>query len=691
MRKTLAHTRRVATVLGAIGLISSGLFGCTGDVGDDDDGEGAGPPGTPSGEDPGRVTMHRLNRAEYNNSVRDLLGTATRPADEFPSDDHSYGFDNIADTLTLSPLQLELYERSAEILSEEALGLSVLSTIDRFEAEDVGGSVGQPTDDAWNLYSVGDVTVTQTLPEEGSYVVRVRAWQDAAGPDAAQMTLTVGGMIVGTFDVEALAANPATIEQTIQASAGNATVMVSFDNDFYDEATMADRNLYVDYIEIEGPIGATGTNPLRDKLISCEPSTDGEACVREFIETFVRRAFRRPLEEIEVQALLDIYGLALDAGDDENEGLKLIVRAALTSPHFIYRVEIDPDPESQEAHPLGAFELASRLSYFLWSSTPDDTLLDLAQSGELLDSSVLAEQVDRMLDDPKSAALVDNFAGQWLFTRALADKSPDYMVFEEFDDELRTSMKSEADLFFGEFLKEDGPSLNNLIDSDFTFLNNRLADHYGLDAVSGSALTRTNLSTKERGGLLRQGSWLTVTSNPDRTSPVKRGKWILENLLCDAPPPPPAGVEGFKPEDLEAETQRELLAQHRNDPACSGCHSIMDPLGLAMENYDGIGRWRTEDKNSAIDASGEFEDEAFQTQEQFIALLVKDPRLSSCATEKVFTYALGRAPDKTDEPYLINIDEEFQAEGLTLRTLFKLIVQSEPFRYRRGEQEGGDQ
>lgn len=635
--------------------------------------------------------MHRLNRAEYNNSVRDLLGTISRPADEFPSDDHSYGFDNIADTLTLSPLQLELYERSAEILAEEALGLSVLSTIDRFEAEDVGGSVGQATDNAWNLYSVGDVTITQTLPEEGSYVVRVRAWQDAAGPDAAQMTLTVGGMVVGTFDVAALAANPATIEQTIQASAGNATVMVSFDNDFYDEATMADRNLYVDYIEIEGPVGATGTNPLRDKLVSCEPATDGEPCVRDFIESFVRRAFRRPLEEAEIQALLDIYGLALDAGDDENEGLKLIVRAALTSPHFIYRVEIDPDPSSTKAHALGAFELASRLSYFLWSSTPDDTLLDLAQSGELLDSSVLAEQVDRMLDDPKSAALVDNFAGQWLFTRALADKSPDYMVFDVFDDELRAAMKSEADLFFAEFLKEDGPSLNNLIDSDFTFLNDRLAQHYGLGAVSGSGLVRSNLSSKERGGLLRQGSWLTVTSNPDRTSPVKRGKWILENLLCDAPPPPPAGVEGFKPEDLEAETQRELLAQHRNDPACSGCHSIMDPLGLAMENYDGIGRWRTEDKGSAIDASGEFEDEAFQTQEQFVALLVQDPRLSSCATEKVFTYALGRAPEKTDEPYLVDIDEAFQAEGLTLRTLFKLIVQSEPFRYRRGEQEGGDQ
>lgn len=691
MRKTLAHTRRVAAVLGAIGLIGSGLWGCTGNVGDDDDGAGAGPPGTPSGQDPGRVTMHRLNRAEYNNSVRDLLGTSTRPADDFPADDHSYGFDNIADTLTLSPLQLELYERSAETLTEEALGLAVLSSIDRFEAEDVGGSAGGATDNAWNLYSAGDVTVTQTLPEAGDYVVRVRAWQDAAGPDAAHMTLTVGGMIVGSFDVEALAASPVTIEQTFQASAGNATVMVSFDNDFYDEATSADRNLYIDYIEIEGPVGATGNNPLRDKLLSCEPAEQGEDCTREFIETFVRRVYRRSLEDAEVESLLDIYRLALDAGDDENEGLKLVMRAALTSPHFLYRVEIDPDPTSLEAHPLSAFELASRLSYFLWSSTPDDTLLDLAASDELLDPSVLAEQVDRMLDDPKSVALVDNFAGQWLFTRALADKTPDYLVFAEFDEELRTAMKAEADLFFAEFLKQDGPSLDKLIDSDFTYLNDRLAQHYGLGSGSGDELQRTSLDSKQRGGLLRQGSWLTVTSNPDRTSPVKRGKWILENLLCDAPPPPPPGVEGFKPEDLQAETQRELLAQHRNNPACSGCHSIMDPLGLAMENYDGIGRWRTEDKGSAIDASGEFEDEAFQTQEQFIALLVADPRLTSCATEKVFTYALGRAPDKTDEPYLVQIDEDFQADGMTLRSLFKLIVQSEPFRYRHGEQEGGDQ
>ncbi len=652
------------------------------------DTEGDEPSGTPSGSDPGRVTIHRLNRAEYDNTVRDLLGTSLRPAAEFPADDHSFGFDNIADTLTLSPLQLELYERAAETLADDVLSIGVASSTTRYEAETIGGSVGSATSDAWNLYSNGDVTFTQTIAQAGTYRVRVRAWQDAAGPDAAQMSITVSGQTLGPFDVAAAASSPVVIEQEVEAGAGLATVMVSFLNDYYDDATSADRNLYVDWIEVEGPIGATSANPLRDKLVTCEPADEGEPCAREIISSVARRAFRRTPTEAEVDKLMGMYQLALDSGDDENEGLKLAFRGILTSPHFLFRVEIDEEPDSKAAHLVSGFELASRLSYFLWSSMPDDELLDLGESGELLDPEVLKKQVDRMLDDPKSQSLVDNFAGQWLFLRALADKVPNSEAFPDFDEQLRASMKKESDLFFKGFLADGGPSLDQLVMSDATYLDDRLATFYGIDGSFGADPKSADVAGKNRGGLLRQGAWLTLTSNPDRTSPVKRGKWILENLLCSAPPPPPPGVEGFKPADLAAKTQKELLAAHRADPKCSGCHAIMDPLGLALENYDGIGRWRTKDKTFTIDATGDYKGQSFSSPEEFMSLLVADPRLSSCAVQKVFTYALGRGTDDADKDYLTELDTEFRDGGMRLRDLIKLVVTSEPFLYRHGEPPG---
>jgi hypothetical protein len=659
------------------------VLGCVGQVGDGaDENE---PPGTPSGQDPGRVTLHRLNRVEYNNTVRDLLGTTLAPADDFPSDDHAYGFDNMADTLTLSPVQFELYERAAEALADDVLSISAASALERYEAETVGGTVGSVSGEAWNLYSNGDIAVTQQLPSDGQYIIRARVWQTAAGPDDAQASLTVNGETFGPFDVAATSASPMIIEQEFTGTAGTATAMVSFLNDYVDEPTGDDRNLLVDWIEIEGPIGASSGNALRENVVTCEPATEGDSCVRDIISTFGRKAYRRTLTDDEVEGLFGIYNLAIDAGDDDTEGLKLVVRAMLSSPQFLYRVEVDPDPTSLTAHQLNDFELASRLSYFLWSSTPDDELLDLAEGGALANDEELFAQVDRMLDDPKSQALVDNFAGQWLFTRALADASPSYELFPDFNDELRASMKAEADAFFKEFLKSKDLKLTDLILADFTFVDGQLATHYGIDTPEGGSLTKVTLDTNQRGGLLRQGAWLTLTSNPDRTSPVKRGKWILENLLCDAPPPPPAGVEGFEASDLEALTQKELLAAHRAKPECAGCHNVMDPLGLALENFDGVGAFRTEDKGVTVDPSGEVNGQAFQTQEEFIEVLGQDERISSCAVEKVFTYALGRAPGTPDAFYLTSIDTDFRGGGMTLRELIHLLVVSEPFRYRRGE------
>ncbi|MBK8942387.1 MAG: DUF1592 domain-containing protein [Polyangiaceae bacterium] len=686
MERDVGRWRRAGYrgAIAALGLMA--VAGCTGQLGDNGEGPG---PGTPSGEDPGRVTIHRLNRAEYDNTVRDLLGTGLRPAVDFPTDDHAYGFDNLADTLTISPLQLELYERAAELLADDVLTVGALSELDRYEAEEVGGTVGVESGGAWNLFSNGDVTVTQTLASAGTYRVRVRAWQQAAGPDAAQLSIMVGAATFGPFDVTGTEATPQILEQELELDAGTTSFMVSFLNDYYDDVTGEDRNLLVDWIEVEGPIGATGDNPLREGLVICEPATGGAECVRDIVESFGRRAFRRPLEETEIDGLVALYDLAISQGDDETEGLKLIVRAVLTSPHFLFRVEIDQDPTSPAAHPLGAFELASRLSYFLWSSMPDDELLELAGSGALLEDDVLAAQVGRMLDDPRSAALVDNFAGQWLFVRALADSSPTYTAFPTFDEPLREAMRLETNLLFAETLQEGGASLEDLLLADYVFVNDRLAEHYGIDGTFGPELVRAPVGAAPRGGLLRQGAWLTVTSNPDRTSPVKRGKWILENLLCDAPPPPPAGVEGFDPAALEAQTQKELLAAHRADPACASCHSVMDPLGLALENYDGIGAFRLEDKGTAVDPSGEVDGQTFQTPSEFITMLAADERLSQCAVEKVFTYALGRAPGTSDRTYLEDTDDAFRASDLSLRELMKLVVLSEPFRYRRGEPEGG--
>jgi hypothetical protein len=670
-------------------VAASGATACTGEIGSSEDGPPVvEPPGTPSGQDAGRVTLHRLNRVEYNNTVRDLLGTAQSPADAFPADDHAFGFDNMADTLVLSPVQFELYERASEALADEVLDVGLPSTTTRYEAEVVGGSIGQASGSAWLLWSNGDVVATQPLVSDGNYVIRARAWQSAAGPDAARMTITVGSQSFGPFDIGGSEAAPTTIEQPVALTGNSAIITVSFVNDYVDDVTGDDRNLYVDWVELEGPVGAVTQNPLRDAFLSCDPVVEGEPCVRSIIETFGRRAYRRPLEAAEVDGLVSIFELAAAQGDDEIEGMKLVLRAMLTSAHFLFRVEIDEDPESLTAHPLSDFELATRLSYFLWSSTPDDELLDLAAQKKLQDAATLSAQVKRMLDDPRADALVDNFAGQWLFLRALASREPNAIAFPDFDEELRASMHQEANLFLKAFLKDESLSLPELVTADFSYVDARLSEHYGLGDVNGSEHQKVTFDSAERGGYLRSGAWLTLTSNPDRTSPVKRGKWILENLLCAEPPPPPAGVEGFKPEDLEAKSQAQLLAQHREDPICAACHNLMDPLGLAMENYDGVGAWRTLDHGFPIEPAGEFEGESFASPGEFVDLLAEDERFSECAVEKMMTYALGRGTSESDLEYLAEINDGFRGDGMKLRRLVERVVLSEPFRYRRGEKGG---
>lgn len=637
--------------------------------------------------DPGRVTLHRLNRVEYANTVRDLLGTTQRPSDDFPADDRGYGYDNIADVLSLSPLQLEMYFNAAQALIDEAMNVTQVGAR-RFEAEAMTATTGGATGGAWNLNSAGSVQQSVTIETAGQYRISVRAWQQAGGDAAAQMTIDVDALGIKTIDVTAEASTPQTYDAETMLAKGTVIVGASFLNDFYDPDNGIDRNLVIDWVEVEGPLGATSDNPLRARIMVCEPDPQSpETCLREVIESFGRRAYRRPLEAAETDALLELATSSIAAGDDVDSATKLALRAMLISPSFLFRVERDPDPTALTAHPLTDHELASRLSYFLWSSMPDEELLSLADNGELSDDDVLRDQVARMLADDKAHALLDNFAGQWLFIRALEDHQPDYAAFPEFDEELRVSMRGETEAFVKELLFGQLP-MNRMLDADFSFINERLATHYGIDGVTGDALQRTSLAGVERRGLLTQASILMVTSYATRTSPVKRGKWVLEQLLCSAPPPPPPGVEGLMKEEVPTGSIRERMEAHRANPVCASCHKAMDPIGFGFEHYDGIGRYRDTDNGFDIDPSGELPSgETFDGPIELSTLLTGDARLPRCIAQQLMTYALGRGTERYDADDIDAVTEKFIAGGYMMPDLIEQVVLSDAFRMRRGEVE----
>ena len=646
-----------------------------------------GAPGSPGAVDPGRVTLHRLNRAEYANTVHDLLGTSARPSDQFPPDDRGYGFDNIADVLSLSPVQLEMYFNAAETLVDEAMSVVQVGAR-RFEAEKMTSSTGSVfQSSAWQLSSAGTLSQSVMIDAPGEYIVRVRAWEQHAGSEAAKSTLTVDGMPLQTFTVDATQSVPGTYEARAALKAGSKQITVSFDNDYYMQATSEDRNLVVDYVEIEGPVGVASDNPLRSRIMSCEPkASDALTCWREVASRFGRRAWRRPLADSEVDGLVALAQDSLAAGDDLETATRQLLRAMLVSPRFVFRVELDPDPASLTPHALDDFELASRLSYFLWSSMPDDALLDLAEQGKLHDDATLRQQIARMLADEKASALVDNFAGQWLFTRALDDHQPDYAAFPDFDDALRGAMRTETEQYFREFLFGTA-TMDQFLTADFSFVNDRLARHYGLPEM-GPDFARVSLAGTQRKGLLTQGTVLMVTSYPTRTSPVKRGKWVLEQLLCSPPQPPPPNVPALKMEDKPTGSLRERMEAHRANPVCASCHTLMDPIGFGFEHYDGIGQYRELDDGFAIDSSGMLPDgTAFDGPSQLADLLAVDPRLPTCVTRQLLTYALGRGSEPFDDDDIESISGAFVAGGYRLPQLVELIATSAAFRQRRGETE----
>jgi len=648
---------------------------------------------------PGQVTLHRLNRVEYNLTIDDLIEAGLKQADDFPYDDIGDGFDNIATVLSVSPLHVEKYEHAALKLAEVAVAIPPVSRLQRFEAETVGADVGAVfRRDFWNLWSAGSMSVPVNLDTAGTFEVRIRGFGQQAEDDWVSMTFGIGEQSK-TVEVRASYNAPEWYSHQVELPAGNHTIEIKFDNDFESAGTESeppsDRNLVIDAIEIEGPAVTEIGPPSVNRVMICQPVDNSDLdCARSVVRRFASRAWRRPVTADEVERLMALVGLALTEEDDIRVGIRLAIRGILLSPHFTYRVEIDPDLADGRPHNLSDHELASRLAYFLWSRSPDDQLRGSADDGTLGDLAVLRAEARRMLKHQYIGGFISNFAGQWLFIRAMLDSAPDYNYFPAFDEALRASMMIEAELFFERLLTNNQP-ITELLDSPITYLNQRLADHYGLDFEAGRETTNLpegfrefDLSDSARRGLLGLGSILTVTSFPTRTSPVKRGKWVLEQLMCDGPPPPPPGVETELRAVDAAASLRERLLQHRESPQCAGCHNRMDPIGLGMEQFDAIGRYRTMDGDHGIDASGTLPDGTeFDGTIELSTLLKEDERFTRCFQRKLFTYALGRSPESADQCILDQLYDQSRAQGFRVEDMLLDLVSNPAFTMRQAKAE----
>ncbi len=638
--------------------------------------------------DAGRVVLHRLNRAEYNHTIRDLFNTEMRPADVFPYDDSSHGYDNIAATLTVSPLHVELYEAAAQDVASRVVEYHLEEPILlRFEAEgpDVDNAGGEPDEGAWRMGHETDVVAAVEVPETGEYIIRTKVWASQLGDEDARLALGHDGnsdllhYVSGTWPN-----NPEIVEVSVTLSEGPHTIHLSFVNEF-GIVNVGNRVLYVDWIELDGPAELVpGGNEMRDALLVCEPSSESDrGCARQVLDGFVPRAWRRPVTEAEIETLLATFDVVTSDGGTWEDGVRLMVQSVLVSPNFLYRVEVPVDPFTNEPALLNDWEVASRLSYFLWSSMPDDELFAAAEAGELQTEEQIAAQVRRMIKDPKAESLVEEFAGQWLHIRGLASKDPDLTAYPDFDEALRDAMREEMQRFFRSFLDNER-DLHELLTATEGEIDARLGRHYGIPGVTD--WTTVDLSASDRGGLFGQAGLLMLNSYPARTSPVLRGKWVLGQLLCSEPPPPPDNVEGLIDDAEDPQTLREILEQHRTDPVCASCHDAMDPIGLGMEHFDGIGTWREQDNGFLVDASGELPDgQTFYGVQELSSIIAADPRYPSCIAEQLFTFSIGRSPTDVDLPHLMQIERSFEAGGYSFEALAVAIASSPPFRQTQGE------
>ncbi len=644
---------------------------------------------------PGRPTIHRLNRAEYSNVIRDLLALDIKPGSKLPADDTGYGFDNIGDVLSLSPILIERYMSTAKMVSRLAVGeVPAKSDVVEFELPRPGRNFrNERLNDDVPFDSTGGIAVQYTFPVDADYILRIKLPGQDTKPLEQKLFVAAGTRsIAATF----LADN--TLPEVVPAfgQPNNNNGGFRFGRTKLDLRLDGTRVKLFDLgaprftsIAVVGPIDpkGPGNSPSRQKIFTCKPggASEEDVCAKQILTSLATRAYRRPVTDTDLKPLLAFYRSGRQEGNFDT-GIEMALRAILVSPNFLFRIERDPAAATGIAK-VNDYELASRLSFFLWSSMPDDELLKLAGQGKLKDPKVLSTQVARMLDDPKSNALVKNFAGQWLFLRTLAQVKPDQDAFPKFDDSLRKGFERETELFFNAILREDRP-VTDLLSADFTYVNQRLAEHYGIPNIYGTQFRRVQLTDPNRGGLLGQGSILTVTSYPNRTSVVQRGKWVLENLLGTPPPPPPPDVPSLEAhsKDGTALTMRQQMEAHRANPICASCHSRMDPIGFSLENYDGVGAYRTKDSGNVIDASGKMPDgKVFNGPAGLKTLLLNDHRdeFVTTFTEKLLTYALGRGVESTDQPAIRAVIREASKQKLSIPDIISAIVQSPQFQMRR--------
>lgn len=636
----------------------------------------------------GRSTIQRLNKAEYNNTIRDLLGVEITPADDFPADDVGEGFDNIGDVLSLPPLLMEKYLNAAEQVARAVVDTTDYSrpqtvTVSAEKTRAQGGGGNLSGDSRW-LSSHGVIFADFDVRADGEYEVRMEVLGDQYGDEKVRFALTVADLPPAEFSVKSHR-KPERFQQKVRLTAGKTAVGLRFLNDFY-VAQKGDRNFAVRKIELHGPL--SGAVPqyaeVHRRFVTARPGDSvsvHEAAVQ-VLRPLMQRAFRRPVSDAEVNRYAGLVDATVsDMGETYEQALSLALQAVLVAPDFLFRMESEPEHGEPERL-LNDFEVATRLSYFLWSSMPDAELFALAEQNELKKPAVLRQQITRMLQHPRAHALVQNFAAQWLNLRNLDDVTPNTDVYQGFTEELRRDMRHETELLFQTILNEDR-SVADLLSADFTFVNGRLAEHYGIRGVTGDEFVRVSLQGTNRVGVLTHASVLTLTSNPGRTSPVKRGKWIMENLFGEAPPPPPPDIPTLEEtaKVSPGATLREQLAKHREDPGCASCHNTMDVLGLGFENYDGIGQWRTMDEGRPVDASGVLPTgETFDGPLQLVEIIRnRRDKFLRTLTEKLLVYAIGRGTEYYDKCTVDDCLKLMEQRGHRFSSLVEGIVLSDPF------------
>ncbi|MGP0074956.1 MAG: DUF1592 domain-containing protein [Bryobacteraceae bacterium] len=682
--------------------------------------------------EPGRSPLHRLNRTEYANAIRDLLDLKVDVTALLPADDESNGFDNIAEVLRVSPSLLEAYLAASREVSALAVGDPKLGPVS--ESIQVPPDLAQGEQiEGLPLGTRGGILIRHNFPLDADYEFNVILLRNIVGYLTGlefphQLEVSIDGARVflapvgGEEDLKMVDTNLALAGDTLDArlktkvhvKAGPHDVAVAFlrrDSAESDEPLQPftrDLDLQnmngiplIDHVQITGPLNATGPGdtPSRRRIFVCTPANaaDEVPCAKKILGTLARRAYRRPVTDADMETLLSFYQAgrnqaATNQGNFQS-GIENALRLILASPKFLFRSEPDPAHVAPgSVYHVSDLDLASRLSFFLWSSIPDDELLNVAAQGKLKDPAVLDREVRRMLADPKAEALVNNFAEQWLFLRNVQSLAPDENTFPNFDDNLRQGFRRETELFFDSIVKEDRDVMD-LLTANYTFVNERLAKHYGIPNVYGSQFRRVTQTNDARRGLLGQGSILSVTSYPTRTSPVLRGKWIMENIMGSPPPAPPPNVPALKDQAQGGKVLsiRQLMEEHRKNAPCSTCHKVMDPLGFALENFNGVGEYRTKDASGPIDASGQLAD---GTKIDGVvglreALLKHPDYFVGTLTEKLLTYALGRPLEYYDMPVVRGIVESASRNDYRFSSLVMGIVKSEPFEMKRALENDG--